>query len=98
MVLKALKYFVDKLATIPPRGLRHGTRVKVRRPHRITNPTCIRVGNRTMIGRGALIAPILEYAGTRYSPEIEIGQDVYIGPYLYMACVGRITIRDGSVL
>jgi acetyltransferase-like isoleucine patch superfamily enzyme len=45
-----------------------------------------------------LIAPILKYGNVRYSPKIEIGEDVYIGSYLYMACVGRIAIGDGSVL
>ncbi|MGP8173715.1 MAG: acyltransferase [Terracidiphilus sp.] len=78
--------------------MQYGIGAKVQWPHRISNPRCISVGERTRIGRGALIEPILEYANVRYSPKIEIGKDVYIGPYLYMACVGRIAIGDGSVL
>jgi acetyltransferase-like isoleucine patch superfamily enzyme len=65
---------------------------------RIMNPQCISVGDRTTIGVDASIEPILVYANVRYTPRIEIGKDVYIGPHLYMACVGRMTIGDGSVL
>jgi acetyltransferase-like isoleucine patch superfamily enzyme len=81
-----------------PSGMSAGIDVLIHRPHRISNPQCIRVGDRTVIGAGALITPILQYAGVRYSPTIEIGSDVYIGPHLYMACVGRMTIGEGSVL
>jgi len=98
MIFKIAMYLSSKIMEARPRGMRCGTGVKIQRPHRISNPRCISVGNRTTIGRGAMIAPILEYANVRYSPEIEIGEDVYIGPYLYMACVSRITIGNGSVL
>lgn len=98
MVLKFARYLTNKIKSNPPRGIHCGVCVKVERPHRINNPRCISVGDRTSIGVGALIAPILEYANVSYSPKIEIGKDVYIGPYLYMACVGRITIGDGTVL
>ncbi len=98
MILKVAKYLLSKIMDAPPRGMQCGSKVAIRRPHRISNPQCISIGNRTTIGRGALIAPILKYADVDYSPKIEIGEDVYIGPYLYMACVGRIVIGDGSVL
>jgi lipopolysaccharide O-acetyltransferase len=45
-----------------------------------------------------MISPIVEYVGVRYDPIIEIGSDVHIGPHLYLACIGRISIGDGSVL
>jgi acetyltransferase-like isoleucine patch superfamily enzyme len=87
-----------KFRATAPRGMQAGVDVQIYRPHRISNAARIRVGNRTIIGAGAVIAPILEYAGLKYSPTIEIGSDVYIGPSLYMACIGRLTIGDGSVL
>jgi len=98
MIIDIARFLKSKLLSVAPRGLRCGVGVSVHRPHRISNPSCISVGDRTTIGRGAIIAPILEYADVQYTPNIEIGKDVYIGPYLYMACVGRITIGDGTVL
>jgi acetyltransferase-like isoleucine patch superfamily enzyme len=68
------------------------------RPRRLLNPTSMRVGDRTSIGALAHIELISEYAGVRFSPKVEIGNDVYIGPNLYMVCVGTMTIGHGSVL
>jgi acetyltransferase-like isoleucine patch superfamily enzyme len=93
-----IRKIVRNLRAAPPRGMHAGVGVQIHRPHRISNPHCIQVGDRTIVGVGALIAPILQYAGMNYSPTIEIGSDVYIGPSLYMACIGRMTIGDGSVL
>ena len=98
MIRKASRYLAAKLLNGPPRGMQCGTGVKVQRPHRISNPRCISIGDRTIIGHGASMEPILEYANVRYSPKIEIGNDVYIGPHVYLASVGRITIGDGAVL
>jgi acetyltransferase-like isoleucine patch superfamily enzyme len=67
-------------------------------PKHISNAHLMNIGNRTSIGQSAHIELISEYAGTSYSPAIEIGNDVYIGPNLYMVCIGKITIGDGSVL
>ncbi len=82
----------------PPRGMKAGSGVIVRRPHRIVHPEFISVGNNTLIHQNAMIAPILEYAGVNYHPDVRIGSDVYVGPGLYLACVGLISIGDGSVL
>lgn len=85
-------------STRPLRGMKTGSGVTVERPHRIIHPEFISVGNNTLIQQNAMIAPILEYAGTKYHPEVRIGRDVSIGPGLYLACVGLISIGDGSVL
>lgn len=82
----------------PPRGMRSGADVRIDRPHRISGYGSISIGDRTWIGSDALITPILEYAGQRFSPQISIGKDVYIGPHLYLAAVGRVDIGDGCVL
>ena len=68
------------------------------RPTHITNLQCITVGDRTTIGHSAVMQPIVEYASVRYSPKIDIGKDVYIGPHAYLASIGNLTIGDGSVL
>jgi acetyltransferase-like isoleucine patch superfamily enzyme len=82
----------------PPRGMRVGTGTIIQRPHRISAPECIDVGSRTLISRGALVQPILSNAGVTYTPKIKIGDDVYIGPNVYLAAMGGISIGDGSVL
>ncbi len=82
----------------PPRGIRLGDHTIIERPHRISAPQCIRVGARTHIGRDALIQPILNAAGQNYSPTVDIGNDVYIGPHVYIASMSRVSIGSGSVL
>ncbi len=68
------------------------------RPEYISNACSMHIGDRTSVGHSAHIELIHKYADVCYSPKIEIGNDVYIGPNLYMVCIGKITIGDGSVL
>jgi acetyltransferase-like isoleucine patch superfamily enzyme len=92
------KSFVKSILRKPPRGMKCGSGVTVQRPHNIAAADHISLGDRSFIGKNALIAPILEYAGVRYDPRIRIGNDVYIGPNVYIASHGQIIIGDGSVL
>lgn len=94
----SLRIRIKKMLTRPLPGMIAGREVIIERPHRISRPEFIRIGDRTHIHRNAMIAPICEYAGVRFVPRIEIGSDCYIGPNLYLACIHRITIGDGSVL
>jgi len=98
MIRKLARYLKGKVIDTPPRGMQCGSDVRIQRPHRISNARCISIGDRTTIGRNALIEPVLEYGQMRYTPRIEIGKDVYIGPNLYLACIGRLKIGDGTVL
>ncbi len=97
MISKA-KAVLRKYLHRPPVGMLAGKDVRIDRPNRISVPKCISVGDRTWISTGALIAPILEYAGQKFSPQILIGRDVYIGSYLYLAAMGRVVIGDECVL
>ncbi len=97
-LLSQLKTRIIKLRKRAIRGMNAGQGVVVERPHRISSPECISVGDRTFIHRNALIDPIREYAGIRHFPKVEIGKDIYIGPSLYLVCVSRVAIGDGSVL
>jgi acetyltransferase-like isoleucine patch superfamily enzyme len=98
MILEAAKKVINRLMTSSPRGISSGVGVSVQRPFRVYNSECIRIGDRTQIRGNALIQPICEYRGVRYTPSVEIGDDVYIGSNLYLACIGKIIIGDGSVL
>ena len=98
MILRTARNLYERLMSVPPQGIIYGHSVRIQRPHRISNPNHIRIGERTEIRYGAMIEPILEYAGASYHPTIEIGSDVYIGPNVYMACIGSMTIGDGVVM
>lgn len=82
----------------PLPGMQAGVDVHLGRPHRITNPKHIHIGDRTFIHDNAMISPICEYGGQRFNPLVEIGSDVHIGPNLYLACISRVRIGDGTVL
>lgn len=97
-MIRSLKGVLRNKLSQPPRGVKAGTEVRIDRPHRISGHHSITIGDRTWIGSEALITPIFEYAGQRFSPQISIGKDVYIGPRLYLAAVGRVAIGDGCVL
>lgn len=98
VMIKAIRLLKNRVSYAAPKGMQCGMDVRIQRPHRISNPRHISVGDRTTIGRDALIAPILEYANVHYSPTVIIGKDVYIGPHLYLSCVGSVAIGDGTVL
>jgi len=67
-------------------------------PRDLSSRRFIRIGSRSRIKSYASISGIDEYAGTRYRPRIEIGNDVYIGRYVYMTACQEIVISDGCVL
>jgi len=75
-----------------------GDRSRVPFPRTIIGGRRIFIGDRLSIGEGAYIHAIETYAGTGFTPEIVIGNDVYIGPKCYIAAAQRISIEDGCVL
>jgi serine acetyltransferase len=93
-----LKRRIRTISSTPPPGMKAGAGVQVKRPFRISAPSHITVGEQTEIGAHALITPITAYASERFSPSIEIGSGVYIGPHLYLAAIGRVVIGDRCVL
>ncbi|HEX5235540.1 MAG TPA: acyltransferase [Silvibacterium sp.] len=97
-MLRSIKNALRSKLSQPSRGIKAGVDVRIDRPNRISGHSSIVVGDRTSIGSDALISPIHEYAGQRFSPTIVIGKDVYIGPHLYLAAIGRVVIGDGCVL
>jgi acetyltransferase-like isoleucine patch superfamily enzyme len=97
--LSSLRQLASRFLSRPPRGINVGKDVRIGRPHkRISQPSHITIGNRTLIESNPLIAPIVECEGIRYQPQIKIGQDVYIGPNVYLVAISGISIGDGCVL
>ncbi len=56
------------------------------------------VGEHTQIHPHGLFHAVSEYAGRKYSPTIDIGDDVYIGRYAYLVACDEIKIGYGCVL
>lgn len=77
-----------------PRGLVLGKGAFLRPPFKIPYAQGISLGAGTHIHTNALIILFKEHAGVTFSPRVVIGEDVYMGRNLYMACVGEITIGD----
>jgi acetyltransferase-like isoleucine patch superfamily enzyme len=70
----------------------------VERPQRLIARGSIRIGHGTQILAHSVMMPIRKYLGQRFTPEIEIGNDVYIGRYVYFTACQKIVIGDGCVL
>ncbi|QHN04319.1 acyltransferase [Granulicella sp. WH15] len=81
-----------------PSGIKTGKGTLIRAPFSIPSGIGIEIGINTKIHVGSTILTIREHAGIRYQPKIGIGNDVYIGRYIFLAAIGEIRIGDGCVL
>lgn len=81
-----------------PSGISYGKDSYVLRPCVIYGPSCIRLGDRSVVLRHGYLNAVEEYAGVRLQPKIVIGNGVYIGRYVYLTAMREITIGDGCVL
>lgn len=93
----ALKRLVKNLI-FRPSGVRIGRATYMKRPWTIYGASCITIGERSSILRGAYLNAVEEYAGVAYTPCISIGNDVYIGRFCYFTAVNEIRIESGCVL
>jgi acetyltransferase-like isoleucine patch superfamily enzyme len=67
-------------------------------PRKIEVRSFIEIGCNTIIHANSSISAIAQYQHEKFTPNIKIGNDVYIGEYLHMACFDNIFIDDGCVL
>jgi acetyltransferase-like isoleucine patch superfamily enzyme len=81
-----------------PWGLTMGADSYIKRPHSIAGRTRITIGCRTVIMQNALINTVANWAGVSFDPVIAIGDDVYIGRYVFMNAANSVEIGSGSVL
>ena len=82
-----------------PRGLRKsGSGSRIVYPRKISGHQFIEIGSRVLIGHHCWIQAISEYAEQRFSPEIIVMDDVYIGNYCNIVSINSIRIGKGSVL
>jgi acetyltransferase-like isoleucine patch superfamily enzyme len=80
------------------RGIRLGKGSRIQRPYFIDSPELLYIGEDTCILPDAYITPLKEYASIKHTPEIKIGNGVYIGRHAYFVAIDSIEIDDGCVL
>jgi acetyltransferase-like isoleucine patch superfamily enzyme len=89
----------ERLQRLPLFGLaKMGKNSYVLMPRRVGVRSFIEIGCNTHIHSHASISAIAQYQHVKFTPNIEIGDDVYIGAYLQMTCIDNIFIDDGCVL
>jgi len=77
-----------------------GEGTRFQRPYTLVcpDPESLIIGKETAIYPDAYISLIKEWAGFKYTPQIKIGDGVYIGRHAYFAALDSIIIENGCVL
>jgi acetyltransferase-like isoleucine patch superfamily enzyme len=94
--LKALSLALRRIRL--PRGIAAGKGASIRKPFSIPDGRGISLGSNTKIHLGATILTIRSDGGRTYDPRIAIGNDVYVGRYIFLNAIDKVTIGDGCVL
>lgn len=101
-----LRYLLPKLArTIlrrfsfnPSYGIELGKNATLHPPRQINGASFIRVGDKTTIREGVRLSAYDFYAGEHFFPSLVIGNHVFIGYGVCMACISRVSVGDFCVL
>ena len=59
---------------------------------------CSHIGENFRAGRAFRLEVIEEYSGQRFSPSLEIGDNVSIQDFCHIGCVERVEIGDGTMI
>jgi acetyltransferase-like isoleucine patch superfamily enzyme len=81
-----------------PGRVRYGPRSYIQRPVHLEGAGCITLGARVLVKPHGYLAAIERWGEQRMTPRIEIGDDAYIGGYVYMVAMEEISIGAGCVL
>ena len=97
--LSSLKAILFGFKHRAPRGLGLiGNDTTLIRPHWITGRENIYIGARTFINRWATLNTEDDVFGPDQPARLTIGDDVYIGPSVWINCVQEVTIGDDCLL
>ena len=66
-------------------------------PH-ISGAKHIRIGERFVCGKDVTLEAWEQYGDQRYSPALEIGDDVTVTDRCHISCIDRVSIGDGVLL
>ena len=75
-----------------------GTASLVKWPRRLQGRQYIRIGKQSQVLSNSFMLAVSEYEGQHYRPSIQIGDNVYIGRYVYLVACDEIRIDAGCVL
>lgn len=96
-MMQRLKTLIKQLIYRPP-GVRMGPAALVRRPWIISNPSCVEIGARTLVGRRVTLNAMRGDAEQRLEGRIDIAEDVYIGQDSQVHAMRHLRIGAGCVL
>lgn len=96
VLLSLLKRWYRDVVHRPP-GVTIGPGSYVRRPFIVEGAQYIRIGRDCNIREGAHFVARDSWGGQRYSPSIQIGDGVYIGPRSFVTAIDGVTVEDGCV-
>ncbi len=75
-----------------------GNGSKINSLRKLNGPQYIKIGNDTIIGNYSWLGAYDEYAGNKYTPSLEIGDNVNIGDFACITCIGRLIIGSGCLI
>lgn len=58
----------------------------------------ISLGKNISVGRHSVFYPIVSYQDQRFTPRIDVGDNVYIGSYTQLHGIGHLSIAEGVVI
>ena len=96
-MFKLIKKIIKNLLFRPVIG-KLGENSYVFLPRNISNKSQVEIGRNCHVGQSIILEPITNHGAHKYTPEIIIGDDVYIGRYCQIFCIDSIKIEDGCVL
>lgn len=97
-MLQTLKRWARHLLYRPAGLASLGREACIRLPRRLRGAGCIHIGDRVVIDSHAWLEAIELWQAQRFSPRIEIGDDVTIGRHATITATTRISIGEGSLL
>lgn len=97
-MLKQIKIFIKKVL-LRPRGLKSfGSNSYIAFPYSLGGKSSISIGDNFNMRKYGHIIAIEKYENKFYSPNISIGNDVYIGGNAHIHAIDEVVIEDGCVL
>jgi acetyltransferase-like isoleucine patch superfamily enzyme len=85
-------------ASFQKQVIRLGSSAKVRHPFYLINPHYIQIGYGFLALPGLRIEAWDEYDGTRYTPNIVIGNDVVVNYNVHIGAIGRLEIGNNVLI
>jgi len=105
MILTRIKTFLGNTADEEKRASASGPKLKrmgqgcrIIQPLMLTNPQCFELGAQSVIGFGARIECITEYAGVKYEPLLTIGERTSAELFLHIGCAQRVSIGRDCII